>query len=263
MAKISEVAELVRQLRGDKSQEEFARLFDVKPPTVSAWESGKDAYAPGVGACLKLGNLAAKEGRADVALFFWKQAGLSEQAVLMAAASIRKQRNLRPAPDGILRVSIETPDGEELGRELMIAAEQVLNPPCVRAILADGERVLLVDTSTTDIQGLRGEVVAVKFPPGPRNLDNWMEATWPKGRLGAGTLSTGPHQPEGHFWVAWLGEAARSYMTVDHPTAIGGGERSQAAIDARDFSPPPIKLRSGCKILGRVIGWHSVPPDSK
>lgn len=78
-----QIARLVRELRGKKSQQEFARYLGVKRNTVTAWENCKNPVSRDV--LLRLSNLA------DVPLRrrLWQLAGLDEEKVWDAAVNVR------------------------------------------------------------------------------------------------------------------------------------------------------------------------------
>jgi len=135
MKKNAQIPQSIKEFREAHypSQKAFADALGVGQTVVSAWERGDNL--PSSEAWVKLGNLAPYPD----CMWFWEQAGISEQALLSATEKLSKERGIvRPATE-IVRVPIvrKMPEGnEETGRLLPVSAEEVPNPLSTVCLIA-------------------------------------------------------------------------------------------------------------------------------
>jgi transcriptional regulator with XRE-family HTH domain len=264
MGKISEVAEHVRALRGSlgSTQEQFAHRVGVRPAAVSGWESGDSKYAPGAAALIALGRLAAEHGRPEEALWLLKRAGLDERAILRAGEQVKRERHIgAPHPAEVVRVPVQTPAGEKAGPALVLDARLVPNPGATRCVvLAEGGLgntwpvfrqgdMLLVDGAQADLDRLVGQFAMVRLTR-PEGEENWMQERWPVNpgrdeRYQLGTLRIVPNWDRPPEWVVnlaapWDSDPGWRLSRPGIPIGWAPGDGT------------PVRLCSGCEILGRV-----------
>lgn len=246
MAKISESAEGVKRLREflGETRDQFAQHFNVKPPTISAWESGEEVYAPGIGAYLALANVAAEHGLIEEALLFLEKAGLKEATVLATAGKLTKIELSDRARWFLCRLPERT---------LWVEVDE----KNAGGGFTKGDALAFLPV--TELPELRDQIVLAELRPPPRSEMNWMEEHWGDGGYRIGKLVWEPYRREENFWVAWLrgvGERAQSYASAEVAIPIGGKEGSGGR-------EPAIELRQGCKIYGRAIAWLRIPAVRK
>ena len=120
----------IERLRGTLKQHEFAAKIPVSPSRISEWESGK--RPPVAEGFYRLGSLA---DNPDDAIWFWRQAGLDDDALLVAARKIAGDRAKEGEPllekrEVVLVARFrETLKGrEEAGPPVPLPAEFIPNP---------------------------------------------------------------------------------------------------------------------------------------
>jgi transcriptional regulator with XRE-family HTH domain len=159
------------------TQAEFAQAVGVGQTTVSGWEKGEKDYTPGEGALLSIGIVALKKGEYADAFFFWKEAGLPEEAVLAAEMYAWKKRAAPVAAGDFVHVPIEGGDPEDA--PLALRAHLLPNPALARCLVVDEKKaslafnvgdLIILDPSvnsdnTVNKQIFENQAVLVEFPP--------------------------------------------------------------------------------------------------
>jgi transcriptional regulator with XRE-family HTH domain len=229
------IAERVRDLRGDKTQADFAADLGVSQQQVSALEKGTDS--PSADALVRLGNVSPYPDN----VWFWKQAGLDSNKMVATAEQVLKDRGAAPTPGEIVRIpcSRKTVQREEpLDRFLQLPAESVPNLGSTRCLLIDEtaaspsippDSLIVLDASQKDEKQLVSfwkQIVLVEFTPA---LKCAVSTTLLLGRLAFKRETERHHRPESlelPRWVATigpLGDFAREWEQGDKESVRVGG----------------------------------------
>jgi len=292
MKRQREISKRVRALRDSMgmNQIELAAALPVARSRVSEWETGKRSPSPEH--LYRLGSLASNP---DDAIWFWKKAGLDEQAILAAGKKILKDRTEDAVPliqkGKIILVPRfrETAQGrEETGPPLPLPVEFIPGPRSTVCLLVGAERgltespvddIAVVDTSMTGEEGLEslwGEIVAIEFGSlGERQSD--LPWVWPQGVF-AGLLSMvaaerGPLGPTtlAQLWPLRLGHGIAWPITIGSWTYPFPERRERALAEESEMyrkvqdeieeqARCNLRPRAGCRVIGRVIGWFRAAP---
>jgi DNA-binding transcriptional regulator YiaG len=151
---VREISKCVRELRtrvlADQTQEEFGKIFGVTANRVSPWESGKDV--PPCHALITMGNLAAKNSAYELALVFWKKAGVDfvHGMAPVTTATIREEL---AEPQGNLVIAIPPLEGS--GPHWYVDSRIV--PP--------NGKVGYLDTETAQLRGTRRGAIVIDTAP--------------------------------------------------------------------------------------------------
>jgi transcriptional regulator with XRE-family HTH domain len=275
MMKIGEVSKRVgglRKARGE-TQLEFAKRLEVTQPMVSAWEGGRDI--PSFGAYLRLGNLASYPDN----IWFWRQAGMDEQAILSAAEKLLRERGAPATKGEIVRVAPHQQTGQaRQGADLPLPTQFIPNPGSTTYLRFDAQSagsgflpgdIVVLDRSYENAKDLRpfwNQVVLVEFPRRECGGLEKVPITWPYG-LVMGRLRGNEFQDRDDelSWSAVLSPFVEPEAPVPlFPNDIGIGtwdfhlnarEPDDVKKKARADARAKIRLTEGCRILGRVICW--------
>jgi transcriptional regulator with XRE-family HTH domain len=282
MEKPSRFGELIKALRKDKTQAQFAEILGVTQPMISAWEGGSDE--PSCEMFAKLGNLSSYPDN----IWFWQEAGLDPQRMFSAAEQALKELRT-PANAGevipIPRFRLTAQRGEEAGPRILIAAERVPNPLSTFCYVLDEKTaglcfgpgdIVALDISAggpTDFQAFSDQVGLVQFAPrAEQQKPEWVD--WPEGPVW-GRLRCKRWWSNDNSWDATLGPAmdTRTKYTPgdgsiligywgdrDSPSGFGEGPVPEKA---RLGAAAKIQLFGGCQIVGRVIAWFPAPSEKK
>src|SRR5882762_5548933 len=98
LARRSESATRIKDLRGKLSQGEFAKKVGVPRSKISEYEGGKK---PSIEMLLNLGNFAVKEERFSDALFFFEEAGVARGAFPRITSKILEGQVASGGPEEI------------------------------------------------------------------------------------------------------------------------------------------------------------------
>jgi transcriptional regulator with XRE-family HTH domain len=288
MENMPESAKKISELRASRreSQAEFAKVLGVTQPMISAWEGGSDV--PSLGAYVRMGNLAPFPDN----VWFWKQAGLDEQAVLSAAEKVIEQRSVPLPETEIVRVPWIGEDGERIedaGPPFLLPAEIVPHPlSTVCMEIGDrvaGPRVFSGDIvaldvsqkSAIDLYSFWEQTVLARV--GIRRLLCMGQLRLKKRSVSAMEMKTVPQKVS--HWFATLtdpADFAKEMMgrraAADNEIIVGEwslpipegtldvqtqAERSEKLRDfekkIRGRAVREMKLASYCEILGIVVAW--------
>jgi transcriptional regulator with XRE-family HTH domain len=154
------------------TQAQFARRLSITQPMVSAWVGASDAPSPAF--CIRLGKLAPFPDN----LWFWEQAGLSEQDIISAATHISEKWSRLPSDReiiGIPRMRFTGKRNEPVEPSIPLLGEFVFDRS--RTIWIDVNESLAGPFSVGDILKLdqdegtalderfKNKLVLVEFPP--------------------------------------------------------------------------------------------------
>jgi len=283
MKKHSEVSRRIGKLREarNETQAEFAEILAVTQPMVSAWESGADT--PSLAAYLRLGNKASYPDN----IWFWRQAGMDEEAVLSASKSLLKERSAPPAPGEIIRIPRfrETLQGREsAGPPIPLPAEFIPNPGSTVCLSVDKGATAIADSpwgifilddteeKASNLLPFWGQVIFVGYDP----------RTGTEPRRGSGIYAGRlmivhfwPHARDAQYHASarvflltdamaerslWIGNWAPRSLAGFGDIGAGPSDHRQdpAVMAARkelaERAQRELNLRPGWRILGRVRG---------
>jgi DNA-binding XRE family transcriptional regulator len=274
-SKIKELREALHLDQGD-----FSNALDVAQSLVSSCETGNKT--PSSDLCVRLGNLAAKNGRYSDAMWFWQRAGLRLEAMLAAANSLLKQRGELARSGKFVGV----PPMDSSNEQISLPGMFVTNPASTAYLTVSRDDagtafspgdIVVFDTSETRESSLWGSVVVLDFIPRARRQGGWMEDTWPEG-LSIGRLNLKSSGEGKLVWRAELGPLSKQFEAVrpitigywQHPLSqksIAGPDDVKAQMgagkEAESRARSELLLRPGCHILGRAIGWFKAPEKKK
>lgn len=248
----------VRKLLGKRlgkrmTQERFARLLGVQPPTVAGWERAEWRYAPGGKMLAKLVKTALEAGSPEDALWFLHRADIDTGVLLSLAVPILQAQRAMPEPGEIFRIDeIEKIPGEGwglVGREKPYTQRGI----CLSAQFAQGIQ------PKSFVLGEEFVGMGLGFPSaGDRLLLDWA--------LGTGEgLELFYEQPVLLEFVEPLPSDAHISLRFGllHKEP-GAGGRSQVVllepfggkllVGVSDESGS-LTLLPGVRVLGRVFGW--------
>ena len=271
---------------GINNQRIFAKKMGFKPTTVNAWMVG--ASLPSPDASMTLGRMAPTT---DDSLFFFKQAGLTQEAIVSAANLLSAEQVRKPLPGecvNIQRVE-KAPTGlKDLGRSILMPVELVPNPAstyCFGVSFTPGQfdRWAIVDTSDAEAHGLGpfwGLPVLMEFA-----LSDQAPPLWPVGlEIGTLFLEEDEQNPDGTPWYArflgpypggvslgtsmrigrWI-ESRQSRVALmlglsEHDERVARPEGEGGAVRVADSirsgrALREMRLAPGCKVIGRIITW--------
>ncbi len=284
--KISESAQQIKLLRkslGDK-QTDFANRLEVTQPMVSAWEAGRDT--PSSAFFIRLGSLASY----PQSMWFWKQAGMDEQAILSAAEGVLRKRSI-PVEGEIIRVPRfrETLRGREsAGPPIPLPKEFVPNPASTvcfvvdkdaSAVLDSPHAIFILDETNKNASNLLpfwGKVVFAEYEAEAGTNPRWRSGIY-AGRLVY--FNSWPRKPDDSYTVEAelyfitgleskrpLELGWKAYPELKGSADIGIGlpplgqnpllDAARQKVSARAASE--LRLSFGWRILGHVIGRLSM-----
>ncbi len=193
------------KLLGLSSRRQLAERVSVAPSTVGDWEKSS-TYQPSPKACVKLGNLAASKKGANLARWFWEQAGIDTSVLSKLAPAFAHEFNLR---NDLVKKFWSL---EEVSRRLR--GEGKSEGEYYRQF---GKNIVVFDPSETGFAALRNKLVIVEF------TNDLRLSAESKAQVAAGEISfAAPDSPQtyklgeitvaNHFgrWVAVLGNLALS-----------------------------------------------------
>jgi hypothetical protein len=282
MRKKSEVRNRIKKVMADlhiDSQARFAKGLGFQPTTVNAWLTG--ASLPSPDAYMTLGRTAPN---LEDSIFFWECAGLTQDAILSAAARIEGERTRDISSEVAAGNAVliprfrETAEGrEEAGPPVSLPVEFIPHPRttvCLSIRARDtgiGDApsgLFILDTSVEGAECLRelwNRVVMIHF--------DWptFESRFPKGIYAGRLITMIPRQllaesPAVSVSAALLSLTQREiydriflgeYIEPEclrgiEPEDQEGRKRRMDEIYERALSK--LRLHEGVKILGKVIG---------
>ncbi len=280
--RFADTAERIRALRerlGDKNQADLAKRLKVTQAMVSAWESGKEV--PSASFLFRLGSLASYPD----SLWFWRRAGIEEQAVIEASNGINKGREafsveLFKKGDVVLVPRFrETRGGrEDAGAPLPFPTECIPNPTATIALVVDElstgvvespRGIVLIDTSwegVEDLEPLWGRVVAVRCAGETSILhEDTYEGVY-IGRLFLGDSSPLPFRPGMAMIRAalmsldkmgWALQDVGRHEEPDRSPLIRPDDTKALRAyweEMHDRAASKLRLFPGIRVLGKVIG---------
>lgn len=157
--KIGERIESLRRAR-KMNQTRLAEYLGVSQPAISAWEANE--RQPSADIFVKLGNLAPYPD----CMWYWKEAGIDQQAMLSGAEKLLKERGALPLEGEIIRIPCVrmTPQGTKaLGTLFPFPGELSANPGSTICLIVDENSagpwlprgdLLVLDTSQSNAKNL-------------------------------------------------------------------------------------------------------------
>lgn len=176
----------IREVRGERTQAEFARLCNVTQVTISRWESGSDE--PTSSAYARLATLCGQPHRT----YFWELSGfqdllpqepnMASQSLPATAVAISRRDEMRTGVryvpllrDGVATPQVLAQDDSLVSELLPFPQHWFLGASQLIAVKAKGESmsplvpngsIVVVDTSRQDPEALVGCIVAIREPNG-------------------------------------------------------------------------------------------------
>jgi hypothetical protein len=277
MSKKAEVRNRIRKIMaelGFSNQAAFAKVLGFQPTTLSAWITA--ASLPSPDAYMTLGKMAP---RIEDSLFFWEQAGLTQGAILSAAAKIMEGRAVPVSEGEIIRVPQfrETVGGrEEAGPPIPLPAQFVphaLSTICLHIeensprVASSPQGLILLDTSVEGAEWreeFSGTVVMLDYSPKDPGV-------WPVGLYMGRLFRQEPLGRVGTIWIQVVlqtltSEGTRGFdpwmsigVYAEPVTRLGASpddkEKWQAAVKKfEERAVGNLRLREGVRLLGKVIG---------
>ena len=276
MRKKSEVSRRVSDLRKarNETQAQFAETLNVTQPMVSAWESGVDV--PSLGAYLRLGNKATYPDN----IWFWRQAGMDEEAVLSASKNLSKERGAPPAPGEIIRIPRfrETRQGREsAGPPIPLPTEFIPNPASTVCLEVDEKSnaieecpkgLVLLDTSyegAEDLSPLWDRVVMLRYAE-PLTSNHLPGIYMGRLVLNVMDVRSGAYHEVPHV-MGWLEMLSKRYGVGAYNLPVGILEIDMGGTPLDDKqgryrrweqeigkARSAFRLGKGIQIIGKVIG---------
>lgn len=271
-----EIAERIKEVRAALGMTgvQFARHGGFSQSKVSEWEAGK--YPPSAEMFVRLGNVAPLHLR----LWFWKQAGLRQDALNGICGQIAAEQGAPPAEGEIVRIPEfrETLQGrEEAGPPIPLPARFIPHPErtvCLSvdkrstAVADSPKGIFIVDTfceGAEDLSALWSRVVILRYAP--EGDDPLLEHGIFSGRLWMKDYAYNPRQPElagvtGELVLLTRVEVVGmlylgSYAEPEGMRGIGyedGDGRSSRMAEIHKRALSAFRARKGIRILGKVIG---------
>ncbi|MGD0128067.1 MAG: helix-turn-helix domain-containing protein [Terriglobia bacterium] len=280
MKRDAEVARRIRALRGEQTQAEFAKQLEVTQPMVSSWEAGRDLPSPEM--YLRLINTPGLTRSSDDFRFFFEQAGLTEEAILSAAAKIMGGRTGPAAEGEIIQVPRfrQTEQGREnMERPVPLPAEFIPNPSTAICLSVEKSSpgvascpsgLIILDASVEGSdwrEEFKGHVMLLDYSP--KEVGPWSAGLYMGRLLRYDPLVQAPVS-------AWIG-IVLEILTAEATAARGSGlwmpvgnyaepyaglgasrddkEKWEAAIEAfRKRALANLHFYAGVSILGKVLG---------
>lgn len=159
-----DLPELIREMRSNLhlSQEDFARILDVRQATVSVWETGEEN--PSCGSLVKLGNLAHDRD----AIWLWQLAGIETDKLIAAVGLLLRDGGVPPTQAQESRI----PDLAELPvrvpPETAMRILQIDGPELLKLIAAGkvkGRRFGSADFHLIELQSVMDHLASRKRKP--------------------------------------------------------------------------------------------------
>lgn len=289
MAKSPEISDRIKALRTERgeTQLEFANILGVRQATVSDWESPTTDSIPSSESYVQLGNLAPYPD----SLWFWKQAGIDQTAMLSASGKLLKERGDLAETKCVAVPPLREKGRKQTGQEVFeyVDAKYVPNPSsvaywiidkatCKESALVSGD-VVILDTSSNDSANLQpfwDSEVLFEVTEGVKQV----QTAKPRAGLHLGRLRL--HMPSGgrsphDYWVAVLFPPRHVLDALNYGEILGMWKISMTADSWRlrgkdhQFDPELVRQRAseelrlypGCTILGRVIYVFRPPVKSR
>jgi transcriptional regulator with XRE-family HTH domain len=270
--------EKIRTLRADLqvNQDGLAQRLGVTQAAVSNWESGIEKNAPSSEAYMLMGNIAPYPS----CLWFWERGGLDSEAMRSVAEKIQIKNRARPAPGEFMRIpqSRDASRGiEEAGEPIILSGKLIANPlstvwlPVNKAMageyFTEGDIIILDKSERGEsLEPLLGQVVLCEGTPPKEKLGS-LAGGFPHG-LFIGQLTYNKVDRDGFQFLARVGDVGVGYYshpippgTIDGMGNFKKGERQRFINEAKESAPSSIRPFTGCRIVGRVLGWFK--PEGK
>jgi transcriptional regulator with XRE-family HTH domain len=278
----STIGSKITELRGDETQESFAKKLGVDQPRINGLEKGR--VVPSNSILVKLGNIATDAG---MRLYFWEKAGLETDHIeAKVRARFIKRREKSLPGESVLLTARGGEREENDKRRFAFPATRIPNPESTFCIEIGKEShplpspldeggLAVVDSSRTELLRTSSDLLAVQFDVIPnlrpqalnrasaRLLQKHEDTTPPEFlekygpkpgvRFGRRRLVTDV-SPGGAEW-AWCFflEYAPEHNTASLPLTEWheGNPPSEAELEK--------SLMKSVHVLGTVIGWIAAP----
>ena len=269
-SKVKQKSEVQKRLaallkRFGNNQAALARAAGVDPTRLSEWLRGEKKRKPTPEGLRLLGNVAPYPDN----LWFWRESGLDEKALLEAAVKVLRERGAEPTPGEIVRVKTAT------HKLLPFPAEFIPNPASTRLLrilqnipaypFRSGD-VLILDESDNDENTFKpfwGELILVEeqspaAPSGSAMYLGTLELTGGLRFFGAELRIVGrDYVTRGQVIGGWEPRISSSKNVKLSLKDLWGEEHFKDVTQTlRQTAFKNVERFPNFRILGRVIGFH-------